>query len=898
MIVYSSVRVFANTYFMLLCAYLLLAFGVHELPAQPPPMLGRRPVVALALSGGGARGIVQVGVLKVFEREGIPIDFIAGTSIGAIIGGLYAAGYTAQELDSILTTLNWNDAFTGLAERERAGEFFDQKAEADRSIVAVRFKNWLLVPPDAVSGGLRFMGLLNSLVWNAPYHAPTVSHSTNAAPNATRFANGFDALKIPFRAIATDLVHGTIATLGGGDLAQAIRASATFPLRFSPVKQDSMLLVDGGLLANVPVQAARAGTSALKPDIVIAVDNTSLLAKRENISAAWTIADQAATVMMRARSEGEAATADVLIKPLERDPWLRNHGNSDFTNLRSLIVAGERAAEAALPALREAFARIASPSVHTLRTDDSSAAPRIGTIGVSGVSPKPRDSLRLIVQAFTGRPATRAVLQQLAEAATAWYRKAGYSLAQVLVRPATQDESSRAMKDSNLEMASIVVVCNEGLVRSVRIIGDSSGITTPLSTTRRKLIERELPFRKGEPFNAEKSLVAWQGLMATNFFNDVNIRPVLSAVPASSFAAVVPPASSLENTDGSGVDVEVRAEERASTLMRFGARIDNERNVQGGLDVIDDNLFDTGLKTSLRVAGGLRNTYAQVTVTALRILNSTWQLGVRGYVGRTNIYRYRDSIMPLPNFERVRFGESAIDRIGFKAVLGEEIERNGLLSAEFRYEQQRFFDFDNPLRPALVPLNTLKLQARFDNQDRAFFPTVGPFLDISLEFPVLNLPGGVGFTKIELNYANTVSWGEEREHTIRPSLHVGLADQTLPVTELFSLGGEDIFYGMREDEARNAQLLRASLEYRYRLPFNVFGLDTYVSARYDAGSTWADATRIRISDVRHGVGVSAAVNAPFGPARVSLGRSFYFIENPNGAVWGPPMVYFSVGIRI
>lgn len=815
--------------------------------------------------------------------------------MGAIIGGLYAAGYTAQELDSILTTLNWNEAFTGLTERERAGEFFDQKAEADRSIVTLRFKHWTIVPPDAISGGIRFMGLLNSLVWNAPYHFLNTPLAKGSVPRTS--VPSFDALKIPFRALATDLVRGTTATLGSGDLAMAIRASATFPLRFSPVKQDSMLLVDGGLLANVPVQAARAGNAAVRPDLVIAVDNTSPLLQREELGAAWSIADQAATVMMRARSEAEAATADVLIKPLEGDKWLRTHSNTDFTNLRSLILAGERAAEAALPAIRALIVTPQAPNnLPATATDDSSAAPLISSIIVSGVSAVPRDSLRGVVQAFAGQPATAAMLQRIDERVTAWYRKAGYSLAQVQVRFAAQDESTRAMKDHTLETTAVVVDCNEGLVRSVRVIGDSSGVVTPLSATRRKLIERELPFRTGEPFNADKTLQAWQGLMATNFFNELTIRPTMHT------PSVQPALNSQSDTtkaaDRAGIDVEVRAEERASALVRVGARIDNERNLQLGADMIDDNLFDTGLKTSLRLAGGLRNFYGQATVSALRIFNSAWQLDLRGYAGRMNMYRYRDSLMPLPFFERVRFGETAIDRVGFKAAIGQEIERNGLLTAEFRYELQRFFTFESTSRPALTPLNTLKLQARFDNQDRAFFPTVGPFLDISLEFPVLNLAGGVGFTKIELNYANTISWGAEREHTVRPSFHVGLADLTLPQTEFFSLGGEEMFYGMREDEMRNAQLLRASLEYRYRLPFRVFGFDTYLAARYDAGSTWDDATRIRISDVRHGVGVSAAVNTPFGPARVSLGRSFYFIENPNGAVWGPPMVYFSVGIKI
>lgn len=865
-----------------------------------------RPKIALALSGGGARGMAQIGVLRVFERAGIPIDYIVGTSIGALIGGLYASGYTADELDSILTGLNWSELAGSLNEREREGEFIDQKAETDRSLLSLRFKNGKFVAPEAISRGFRLTTTLNSLVWKALYQA----------------RGNFNSLKIPFRAIATDLVRGESVALQSGDLVTALRASATFPLRYTPVKMDSMLLVDGGLLANVPVKTAR----SLGADIVIAVDNTSPLLARDELNAVWTIADQAATVMMRRLSTAEAATADILLTPLSEDSVLMRHSNADFTNFRRLIEAGERSALAVLPSLLKRLPpRMQQPRMQQQSTESqqyisfSSISPeypvkdehsaqkynhplRVQSIAYTGVSALYRDSLEAYICRYTDSLATPDVLSRLHDSVAHWYQKRGHSLAQVHVRRfpvyaahTKEDQLTQHISTSGLkadthdtanshqwhgaehfsESASIILIaCEEGFIKSVRY----NPSMQPLPSNRQTLLERELHLREQTPFNADNVLRSWRGLMATGLFNEIAI-------------------SSVYRADG-GIDVEVRAEERPTLAVRLGARIDNERNVQGGLDIVEDDVFDAGVRASLRVAGGLRNFYGLATLSVPRIFGTAWQFDVRGYGGRTNLYLYRDKPLPLPNFERLRVGEAAIDRLGAKAMISQQIERNGLISAEFRYEQQRFFDFADPSRPALQSLNTLKLAARFDTEDRADFPTVGRVLDLSLEVPLFNISGGAGFSKAQVVYANTVSWGQSHEHMIRPSFQFGFADLTMPQTEFFSLGGEDSFFGMREDEMRGTQIAVVSLAYRYRLPWRVFGMDMYASLRYDTGTTWATPALIRISDMRQGVGVSAALDTPFGAARVSLGQSFYFIENPNGVVWGPALAYFSIGIRI
>ncbi len=828
-----------------------------------------RPKIALVLSGGGARGLAQIGVLKALHRAGITVDYVVGTSMGAVVGGLFASGYTAQELDSLLTNLNWEEVVGVADERDRSGEFLDQKDDADRSIVTLRFKKGHLALPEAISGGVNFTSTLKRLVWGALYQV----------------RDDFNNLKYPFRAITTDLVSGNSISLKSGDLVTAMRASATIPLRFTPVKLDAMILVDGGLLANLPVEAAR----EFAPDIVIAVNTVSPLLSREELAKPWNVLDQTITLMMRKRSEAASRVADVCIEPLTSslEPLLYNHNSTDFTNLRSLVEEGETSGERALTTIKaliqhktDSLSRLQTMNMAVAEQSSPSAqipqtAPRptahtphvasIASITFAGISPIHRDTLARITACFKDSLATSSVLTALTETVMRYYRRCGNSQAYL---------NTPILHDITPEQVSVSLVCDEGLVQSIQLVGEAA----LMSSAQKSLILREFPLRVGEPFSAELAWRAWRGLMATNLFNDLNITP-------------------LPHTDG-GVDVLVRVEEHPTTMFRLGARIDNERHTQLGMEFTEENMFDSGIQTSLHIAGGTRNVDGQLSIAVPRIFGSQWVYDVRGYASRMNLYTYTDAILPRPDFERIRDADQlAIDRFGFKTAISRQIERNGSLTAEFRYERQRVTNLAATNPEPFKTLGTLKLGTRFDSQDRAYFPTTGRVIDMSLEFPVLNVPGGAAFSKAVVQVAGSISLDASSNHVVRSLVKFGFADLPLPEADWFRLGGENMFYGMREDELRGRQLALMSFEYRYKLPLQIF-FDTYLSARYDAGTTWKEFNLIRISDIRHGIGVSAALDTPFGPARASVGKSFYFIEKPDGALWGPTMFYFSIGMKL
>ncbi|MGH7600743.1 MAG: patatin-like phospholipase family protein, partial [bacterium] len=273
-----------------------------------------RPRVGLALSGGGARALFQIGVLQALEEHGIAIDFIAGTSMGSVVGGLYAAGYNVTQLYDIALTIPWNDITVDTPLRTNL--FLAQRQERERAFLQLRFRGLQPYIPPAITAGQKLLTVLTDLTMRANYRASA----------------GFDHLRIPFRAVATDLYSGKEIIIADGDLAEAMRASIAVPFLFAPAPRGDMLLADGGLVNNIPVSIVRHHA-----DIVIAADASSKLRDKDNLNSPWELADQVSTIMQRDENEAQRENADVVITLDEP-----GRTSSDFTALDSLIELGYR----------------------------------------------------------------------------------------------------------------------------------------------------------------------------------------------------------------------------------------------------------------------------------------------------------------------------------------------------------------------------------------------------------------------------------------------------------------------------------------------------------------------------------------------------------------------------
>ena len=302
----------------LLSCLLLCLCPVVLLAAQNP-----HPKIGLVLSGGAARGLAHVGVLKALEEQGIHIDAIAGTSMGAVIGGLYASGYKIDELEKLAMSIDWQEALSDAPAREDVP--FRRKQDDRDFLVKQKLSfrdDGSLGLPLGVIQGQNLSLLLESLL----------AHSSDV--------RDFDKLPIPFRAVATDIVSGEKVVFRKGHLPQVIRASMSIPAVFAPVEINGQLLVDGGMVDNIPVDVAR----EMGVDMVIVVDIGTPLRGRKQLNTVFDILNQSITLMTRSNSEVQLAslrTDDVLIQPS-----LASFGVTDFGHSQEIIDAGYRAAQA------------------------------------------------------------------------------------------------------------------------------------------------------------------------------------------------------------------------------------------------------------------------------------------------------------------------------------------------------------------------------------------------------------------------------------------------------------------------------------------------------------------------------------------------------------------------
>ncbi|MDI1254894.1 MAG: patatin-like phospholipase family protein [Flavobacterium sp.] len=251
----------------------------------------RRPKIGLVLSGGGAKGFAHIGVLKVLEAAGVKIDYIGGTSMGAVVGGLYASGYNASQIDSIFKTTDFDELLKDYI--PRSSKNFFEKRNDELYALSLPFTKFHLGIPTAYSKGLYNYNLLAKLTHNV------------------RHVRDFNHLPIPFLCVATDIETGQEVVLDSGYLPQAMLASSAFPSLFSPVEINGRLLVDGGVTNNYPVDEIR----KLGADIIIGVDVQDDLKTRKGLKDATRILVQISNLQMIEKMKQKIKKTDIYIKP-------------------------------------------------------------------------------------------------------------------------------------------------------------------------------------------------------------------------------------------------------------------------------------------------------------------------------------------------------------------------------------------------------------------------------------------------------------------------------------------------------------------------------------------------------------------------------------------------------
>lgn len=875
-------------------------FGAYEkkIPYLIPYRPLQHPRLALILSGGGARGISQIGVLRAFERHNIPIDFIVGTSMGSIIGGLYACGYDTDGLKKIIESTDWDETLSLTDEAKRADLFVDQKAMRERSFLVIRFDGLQPIIPSSISSGQKLTNMLNRLILQGLYR-PTAS---------------FDDLRTPLRIAVTDLVSGRRIIVGSGDLTEALRASATVPLVFSPVKKDSMLLMDGGLVSNIPADVAR----DVGMDLIVAVNTTSRLRSADQMVVPWETADQIISIMQQLSNQEELRKADVVVTP-----DLGNHLSTDFTNLDSLIELGERAGEEKVAEIHarlwpslyvgkgtssmtngnfvvhfsgdpvpdslqrlirekhqldggnrtfdrelaeiymlgdysDVYAEVHDDSTGSHVTYATKYNPILRSVKFSGAITISDSSLGDAFRPLLGRVINHHEGRRALESILRKYRDEGYSLARI----------DTIVFDENSGAATVVI--DEGRISKLRIEGNER--------TKDYVILREFPLSEGDLFSLEKANEGVNHIMSTNLFQ----HALLNVTYVDEKPVIV-----------------IKVKEKSPELLRFGLRVDNERNTQISMDLRNENFHGTGTEFGFDFAGGSRNRQFVLEYKSNRILNTYFSFDVDAYHKFKDIFTYHDGPSSrISRWVRDQSGEYREIKFGGSLTLGTQVGRLGNVTGQVKVERHEVKGLSGTgYTPERFRLVALRLSSTIDTQNRYPFPTDGMFMRTYYESALSELGSEVSYSKLLFTYEYYST--QFRVHTFHPKITFGFADETLPLTEQFSFGGQESFLGLRDDDRRGRQIFLFNLEYRLALPFKVI-FDSYLKLRYDLGSVWRIPEDIRLRDFHHGIGVELALETPIGPAQFAVGRSFLFRRDlPNNPLsFGPYQVYFSFGYRL
>lgn len=876
-----------DTTFILMTEYAekSLPFGLKQKVAVP------RPKVGLALSGGGARALAQIGVLRALTERGFPIDLVVGTSMGSIIGGLYSIGYSVEDIDSVASFTKWDDLLGGEAKQNRRELFIDQKLSEDKAVLTLQLDGLKPILPTAINDGQRLTNYLNLLSFQAP----------------VRLIDDFNAFEIPFRAVATNLITGEPYILRGGSLTQAMRASSSVSFLLSPVRYDTTLLVDGGLVANIPVDIARQEGA----DFVLAIDATGDLHSPDRFDLPWIVADQVISIPVKLLNSRQLENADFVITSGVSASTL-----ADFSEVAGMIDLGYEGTLPILDSLEEVYNKrfydnlrkneqylrrvtidesstagreillsyIGADSLSTARIlydlyqlnrsneydslyavirsgEDASyisihgrRAPLIRSISYGGIERIDTAAVNARLKRLLNKPFTPHRILDGAKEILKMYRSAGYSLAEI--------DTLQFSRQTGVLYISV----KEGLISDIDIIGNTSTLET--------IITREFPLRPGDLFIYDSFQQGLTNLRSTNLFENIIV-------------------SVSKDSGRNRLIMEVF--EKETNLMRIGLKLENENNPQISFDIRDNNVFGSGSELGLLLFLSPRAGILGAEHRANRIFDTYFTYRINAYYSWDDIYIYRENAVSSANFNKTISGEYRQSFTGISLSLGSQVKRFGNLIITGKYETIQTSNLrDNSVSELHDHISTVKISSAIDTQDKYPFPERGVRFHAYYETALKALGSDIAFTNLGFEYKGYIPLTES--HVLGTGAKVGFADATMPLPYHYSLGGQNSFFGMREDEFRGRQIFLTSVDYRVRLPFDIY-FESYALFRYDLGSMWEVKDQIRFNDLRHGIGMTLSLNTPIGPADFSIGRSFRFTKNLTDTPIrsGPIYLYFSIG---
>jgi len=694
--------------------------------------------------------------------------------------------------------------------------------------------------------------------------------------------HNFDELNIPFRAIATDLISGQRLVIGQGDLAEAINASVSIPLLFSPVVWDQMLLVDGGLSTNFAVDVAK----SLGMDIVIVVDSTSPLRKRNELQAPWEIADQVTSIMQQSKNEEQKQLANLIIKP-----DIGDIGSTDFTKIDEMITEGELAVDnlaSQLYALTETnnsndpqvdleYEQFEMQSSHNQNSNNDShelyaenknsitmgmMKNDIDNLFSKGIYQTVRASIDTTDSVLTylldinddlksitfenntlfadsllndllpgqlNQPLNYDSLRQGLYDLKQLYRSNGYAL--IHLRGIDFDSVS----------GNLLLNIEEGRISEIRIEGNENSNDF--------IILREFPLIKDDIYNSKLIKRGIDDIYNTQLFDKVSIN---IDYEEDKYALII------------------KVAEKKNIVLRLGGKVGSERGAQIYAEWVNENFLGNAYKLYLNGRYGEMDRHIGFNYRADRVFESLLTVSFNAY--------YDWKRFPLV-MEDVKYGEYKEERRGAKLGLGLQLKKLGQISIELRLENVKDAPYSGDLTEDQAQkvtqnseLRTISVKSVTDKRDNLPFTKSGIYNVWFWETANEQIAQGQEkYIKAYVNLEGYYTYWEK--HTFHFRGLIGIGDNTLPFSEWFRIGGLLDFIGLHDYEYFGRQVILANLEYRLLLP-DTFISNAYVGLRYDIGGVWETPDLVlKSEDFFSGFGGWIGFNTLLGPVFVGYGKA-------------------------
>jgi len=840
--------------------------GLHPIVRKIP----LEPELILALSGGAVRGFAHVGVLAAFEEADVPIAGIAGVSIGALIGALYAGGLSPSEIKHVIQKINLETIL--LDQPARKSLLLARKREYSRHLIEIRLsKNLSPIMPGALSPGQKLYQLLLDLTLNLPLNT----------------TGSWDKLPTRLRILATDLNTGEPVEFFAGDFTPAIRSSMSVPLLFDPFEFNSRLYIDGGVSANIPVSTA----ISMSGERIVAINLTSDLKDHEQPFKPWHIVDQVTTIMQEQPNKAAMQKADLTITPdfelnvtvdenydyyfetgrlavmqhileikkllspaeSEEDKKFRQFQSLKIEPQTQIKVINNLISQADLQSISDVKSLLKdiykSGFVQDVQAeyDESSQSlliraefnPVINKLRVTGNSHLPESVITRLFHSFEGGTLNYDEFQAALISLLKQYRQAG--LAAAYINGIEYDSQS----------STITVTVNEGRLGSIVFHG--------LKRVPKAFLSAEVPIKVGDPITIAGVIDGTFNLYATGLFRSVS--PVITA-----------------DSDRDGlIKLNYYLHEHPAPPVRLGLAYQTERRTHGFVETILPNPFTYAARLGMYMSVGEKDSHHQLSFSIDKFFGIPVMSNLALAYSAHKRKRYNSSHDELGEYEESRWGGN------FK--LGGTPTRWGLLAFTARWEEHRniYFSAENQYN-----LTGIGIELGVDTQDRYPYPTEGLRFDANFETARTNLDGQPSFNRFWSSFEGHVSLSER--YTLGFKTEGNFADRTAPPDERFKLGGIYDFTGLQLDEKIGIIQMAAELDLRFDLLSRMLS-DAYIGVHGNIGGSWKDPeARYKREDLLISFGSYFVLDTILGPLHIEWGQLI-----PNGAHTRQNVIYLQAG---